>query len=268
MLTPTLARDLIFRIPKCQMDTLSLASWRCGDLDGSHPHTVFGNRIVRDSKVVLKTDGDCKTSLQTVLMKEANCKEAISMEDWTCFDTKYKRCYVHDEDTCKQCGMDKLGRCMAIIDGWTQLAATQCIAPKDGTFEEKPLVDIIATIISPHHRSYTGLCFPNAWDPTRPLKLENNDEDRLNNYYSVPVACDCNYEIPMLKGLPKAKKDKSADDKNVKKSKTDKTKDADKTKDTTKNRIKSSSSKNADSAESSNKNKNSKTRKSHKNTKE
>ena len=94
MLTPTLARDLIFRIPKCQMDTLSLASWRCGDPDGSHLHTVFGNRIVRDSKVVPKTGDDCKTTLQTVLMKEANCKEAISMEDWTCFDKKYKRCYV------------------------------------------------------------------------------------------------------------------------------------------------------------------------------
>ena len=158
MLTPSLARDLIFRIPKCQMDTLSLASWRCGDPDGSHLHTVFGNRIVRDSKVVPKTDGDCKTSLLTVLMKQANCKEAISMEDWTCFDKKFKRCYVHDEDTCKQCGMDKLGRYMAIIEGWTQLAATQCIAPKDGTFEETPLVDIIATIISPHIRPYTGLC--------------------------------------------------------------------------------------------------------------
>ena len=81
MLTPTLARDLIFRIPKCQMETLSLASWRCGDPDGSHLHTVFGNRIVRDSKVVPKSDGDCKTSLLTVLMKEDNCKEVISTEE-------------------------------------------------------------------------------------------------------------------------------------------------------------------------------------------
>ena len=171
---------------------------------------------------------------------------------------------------------------MAIIDGWTQLAATQCTAPKEGTFEEKAIDEIIACIISPHHRNFTRLCFPNAWDPTRPLKLENNDENRLNNYYGIPVTCECNYEIPMLKGLPKAKKYKSAEDKNVRKNKT---KDNDKTKDTSKNKNKSSSSKtadsvessdknksssskSADSAESGDKNKNSKTRKSHKNSKE
>ena len=119
-----------------------------------------------------------------------------------------------------------MGRYMAIIEAWTTLAATQCSVAKDGTFEETPLVDIIATIISPHNRPYTGLCFPQSWDPTRPLKLENNHRDKLNNYYGVPVTCECNYEIPQLKGLPKAKKDKSTDDKNVKKTKTDKTKDA------------------------------------------
>ena len=87
MLTPSLARDLIFRIPKCQMETLSLASWRCGDPNGSHLHTVFGNRIVRDSKAAPPKDDDCKTTLHSVLMSEANFKEAISIEDWTCFDS-------------------------------------------------------------------------------------------------------------------------------------------------------------------------------------
>ena len=132
---------------------------------------------------------------------------------------------------------------MTIIDAWTQLAASQCKAPKDGTFEEKPLVDIIAVIISPHYRAYTGLCFPNAWDPTRPLKLENNDEVRLNNLYDTPVACDCNYEIPLLKHLPKAKKDKTADNKN--------TRNKDKYKDATKTKSKSSSAKPADTGSKS-----------------
>ena len=174
-----------------------------------------------------------------------------------------KLSHCHDEDSCKNCGMDKLGRYMAIIEGWTTLAATQCSVAKDGTFEETPLVDIIATIISPHNRPYTGLCFPQSWDPLRPLKLENNNRDKLDNYYGVPVTCECDYAIPMLKGLPKAKKDKSAENKNVKKSTTDKIKDADKN---TKTKGQGSSSKNADSAESSNKI--SKPKKSHKNKKE
>merc|ERR1712208_190022 len=97
----------------------------------------------------------------------------------------------------------------------TTLAAAQYKMPKDGCYEDRQLHEIIAVIISPRHRSYTGLCFPNAWDPIRPLKLENNDEVRLNNLYDTPVACDCNYKIPMLKNLPKAKKDKSAHDKNT-----------------------------------------------------
>merc|ERR1712030_2819 len=79
---------------------------------------------------------------------------------------------------------------------WTQLEASQCKAPKDGTFVEKTLIDIIAVIISAHHRSYTGLCFPNAWDPTRPLILENNDEVRLKSLYDLPNNCPCDYEIP------------------------------------------------------------------------
>ena len=69
MLTPSLARDLIFRIPTYQMETLSLASWRCGDPDGSHLHTVFGNRIVRDSKAIPISDIDCKMTLKSVLMR-------------------------------------------------------------------------------------------------------------------------------------------------------------------------------------------------------
>ena len=161
-------------------------------------------------------------------MSEANFKEAISAEDWTCFDSRYKKCYVHAEDSCKPCGMDKMGRYMTIIDAWTQLAASQCKAPKDGTFVEKTLIDIIAVIISPHHRSYTGLCFPNAWDPMRPLILENNDEVRLKSLYDLPNNCPCDYEIPMLKHLPKAKKGKTADNKNTKNRNKDK--DANKTK--------------------------------------
>merc|ERR1712030_226544 len=138
------------------------------------------------------------------------------MGEWTCFDKRFKRSVVHDEDSCKSCGMDKLGRYMAIVEGWTTLAATQCSVAKEGEFEETPLVDIIATIISPHNRPYTGLCFPQSWDPLRPLKLENNNRDKLDNYYGVPVTCQCDYAIPMLKGLPKAKKDKSAENKNAK----------------------------------------------------
>ena len=115
------------------METLSLSSWRCGDPDGSHLHTVFGNTIVRDSKACPISDGDCKMTLKSVLMSEANFKEAISAEDWTCFDSRYKKCYVHAEDSCKPCGMDKMGRYVTIIDAWTQLAASQCKAPKDGT---------------------------------------------------------------------------------------------------------------------------------------
>merc|ERR1712030_99679 len=213
------------------------------------------------SKVVPKSDDDCKTSLLTALMQEDNCKEAISTEEWTCFDKRFKRSVVHDEDSCKSCGMDKLGRYMAIIEGWTTLAAIQCSVAKEGAFEETPLVDIIATIISPHNRPYTGLCFPQSWDPLRPLKLENNNRDKLDNYYGVPVTCECDYAIPMLKGLPKAKKDKSAENKNVKSSKSDKTKDADKT-----HKTQSSSSKNPDSGESSSKT--TKPKKSHKNKKE
>ena len=109
MLTPTLARDLIHRIPKCQMETLGLISWKCGDSDESHSHTVFGNRIVKDDKVVPITDGDCKATLYSVLMNEENFKDAIAMEDWTCFDPKYRKCYIHNEDSCKQCKMDKMG---------------------------------------------------------------------------------------------------------------------------------------------------------------
>ena len=63
-----MARDYIFRVPKCQMEALSHASWTCGDPDGTHQHTVFGNHIVRDNQIVPKTENDCPTSLLTVLL--------------------------------------------------------------------------------------------------------------------------------------------------------------------------------------------------------
>ena len=128
--------------------------------------------------------------------------------------------------------------------------------PKEGGYEDSPLAEIIGVIISPHHRSYTGLCFPNAWDPIRPLKLDDNDEVKLKSLYDTPVECGCDYEIPMLKNLPKPKKNKSAD------TKTTKNKDnKDKTK-VTKTKAKSSSSKSADSSSKQNdKNKHSKPKK-------
>ena len=181
MLTPAMARDYIFRIPKCQMEALSHASWTCGDPDGSHQHTVFGNRIVRDNQVVPRSDNDCQTSLLTVLLQEENCKEAIAAEEWSCLDKKLKKCSLNYGDDCKMCKMDKLGRYMAIVEGWLTLAATQCSAPKDGQCVETPIVDIIATIISPHNRPYTGLCFPQSWDPLRPLKLEHNNCKKLQD---------------------------------------------------------------------------------------
>ena len=206
MLTPTLACELIHHIPKCQMETLGLTSWKCGDSYESHSHTVFGNRIVKDGKAASPTEGDCKVSLYSVLMKEEVFKDAIVMKDWTCFDPKYKQCFIHQEDSCKQCKMDKRGRYCTIIDAWTTLAAAQCKLPKEGCYEDSPLAEIIGVIISPHHRSYTGLCFPNAWDPIRPLKLDDNDEVKLKSLYDTPVECGCDYEIPMLKNLPKPKK--------------------------------------------------------------
>ena len=108
---------------------------------------------------------------------------------------------------------------------WQPLSARRL---KMGPLWKKTLTDIIAVIISPHHRSYTGLCFPNAWDPMRPLILENNDEVRLKSLYDLPNNCPCDYEIPMLKHLPKAKKGKTADNKNTKNRNKDK--DANKTK--------------------------------------
>merc|ERR1711936_1559450 len=95
-----------------------------------------------------------------------------------------------------------------------------------------------------------GLCFPQSWDPLRPLKLEGNNRKKLKDYYGVPVACGCNYEIPALKTLPKPKKDKT--DKRDKT--TDKTtKTTDKTDNTTKNKTQASTSKSSDQAGSSNK---------------
>merc|ERR1711936_936723 len=109
---------------------------------------------------------------------------------------------------------------------------------------------IIATILSPHDRPFTGLCFPQSWDPLRPLTLVGNNRKKLNDYYGVPVACGCNYEIPALKSLPKPKRDRTdKKDKTTNKT-TDKT---DKTDKTTKNKTHASSSKSFDQAGSSNK---------------
>merc|ERR1712237_142590 len=121
---------------------------------------------------------------------------------------------------------------LSLVAGWLYLAVSQCSAPKDGKCVDWEIVDIIATIISPHDRPYTGLCFPKSWDPLRPLKLEGNNRKKLKDYYGVPVACGCNYEIPGLKSLPKAKKDKTDKKNDVKVDKRDKTikvKDTDKT---------------------------------------
>merc|ERR1711936_80912 len=183
---------------------------------------VFGNRIVRDGQVVPRSEHDCKTSLLTILLQEDNCKEAISDEEWSCIDKKLKKCSLHYGDVCKTCRMDKLGRYMAIIEGWLYLAASQCSAPKDGKCVDWEIVDIIATIISPHDRPYTGLCFPQSWDPLRPLKLEGNNRKKDKT----------------------DKRDKTTD-------KTNKT--TDKTDNTTKNKTQASTSKNSDQAGSSNK---------------
>merc|ERR1711888_365344 len=139
------------------------------------------------------------------------------------------------------------------MEGWLTLAATQCSVAKDGTFVETPIEDIIATIISPHDRAYSGLCFPQSWDPLRPLKIEGNSRKKLEDNYGVPVACGCNYDIPLLKSLPKPKKPKkikSTDTKTDKKDKKDKVKDANKN---IKNKPQASSSKSDTTAESSNK---------------
>ena len=190
-------------------------------------------------------------------MKEDNCKDAISDEEWSCIDRKLKKCSLHYGDVCKACKMDKLGRYMAVVEGWLYLAASQCSAPKDGKCVDWEIEDIIGTILSPHDRPFTGLCFPQSWDPLRPLTLVGNNRKKLNDCYGAPVACGCNYEIPALKSLPKPKRDKTdKKDKTTDKTtdKTNKTTDkTDKTDKTTKNKTHASSSKSFDQAGSSNK---------------
>ena len=96
------------------------------------------------------------------------------------------------------------------------LAAAQCKKPKDdeGRYEDRQILEIINLIISPHNRPFTGLCFPQAWDPARPLILEGNEDVPLRRLYDIPVDCGCEYEIPALKNLPKPKTDKKAGNKN------------------------------------------------------
>ena len=157
------------------MQSLGMVSWKCGDSEESHSHTVFGNKIVKEGKIVPATDGDCKVTLNNVLMNEENFKEAIKTEAWSCFDSTYKKCYIHKEDSCKRCKTDKKGLYCTIIDAWTMLAAVQCKKQKeDEGYEVRPLPEIISNILSPHNRTFSGLCFPDSWNPTRPLKLEGH----------------------------------------------------------------------------------------------
>ena len=252
-----MARDYIFRVPRCQMERLSHASWTCGDPDGTHQHSVFGNYIVRNNLRTERNESDCTTSLLTVLLDEGNFKEAIKDEEWSCFEPKSDKCSLHYGDDCKMCKMDKTGRYLAVVEGWLSLAATQCSAPKDpmAQFVETPIQDIIACIISPHDRAYSGLVFPQSWDPLRPLKIEGNNRKpkKLEDNYGVPVACGCKYDIPLLKSLPKPKKEKKpkTDTKIDKKDKKDKVKDANKN---VKNKPEASSSKSDGSTESGIKN--------------
>ena len=85
MLTPTLARDLIHRIPRCQMKTLGMVTWKCSDslsVSEEHTHTVFGNKNVKDGKIVPTNDNDCNVSLKTMLMNEDVFKDVIAFEAW------------------------------------------------------------------------------------------------------------------------------------------------------------------------------------------
>ena len=251
MLTTTLARDYIFRVPRCQMERLTYASWTCGNPDGDHQHSVFGNHIVRNNLRAERTESDCPTSLMSVLLDEANYKEIIKDEEWSCFEPKLDKCNLHYGDYCKECRMDKTGRYLAVVEGWLNLAATQCSAPKDlkAEFVETPIEDIIVTILSPHSRAYCGLVFPQSWDPLRPLNIRGSKNKKLEDTYGVPVACECNYDIPLLKSVPKPKKVKKGKTTDTKIDKKD-TKIDKKVKDANKN-VKASTSKGVGSAESS-----------------
>ena len=106
MLTPNIARDLIHRIPTCQMNLLGKISWKCSD-SSDHAHTMFGSRNIKDGKLVPNSDDNCKVSLKTMLMDENIFQEALTLTDWSCYDSTYQTTTIYYEETCKQCNNDK-----------------------------------------------------------------------------------------------------------------------------------------------------------------
>ena len=160
MLTPTLARDLIYRIPKCQMDLLGKITWKCSDSE-DHALTVFGTRNVKDEKLVPIADDNCKVSLKTMLMNEDVFQDALQLEVWSCFDPTYRTCVVHYDDTCKQCNKDKNGMYCTVIEAWAKLEELHKPKEADDYFLFS-LAEIIGKILSPHDRGFTGLIFPDA----------------------------------------------------------------------------------------------------------
>ena len=161
-----------------------MVSWKCGDSEESHSHTVFGNKIVKEGKIAPVNGEDCKVSLKNALMNEEVFKDVIRIEAWSCFDSTYKKCFIHQEDSCKRCKTDKKWLYLTIIEAWTMLAAVRKPLEDEG-YEDCQLPEIISFILSPHKRSFTGLCFPDSWNPARALKLEGNDDisiKRLSRY--------------------------------------------------------------------------------------
>ena len=76
------------------MKTLGMVFWKCSDSE-EHSHTVFGNRNVKDGKIIPISDNDCKVSLKTMLMNEDIFTNVIALEVWSCFDPSYKKCTIH-----------------------------------------------------------------------------------------------------------------------------------------------------------------------------
>ena len=94
------------------MKTLGMVTWSVSE---EHTHTVFGNKNVKDGKIVPTTDNDCKVSLKTMLMNEDVFKDVIALEAWSCFYPSYKKCTINHEDNCKHCDTDKNGMYCTVI---------------------------------------------------------------------------------------------------------------------------------------------------------